>query len=74
MKITREDVIQLAETAGYGIQYTGYPTDEPTKVGRWEKDIWGGVMETNRLHHFANLLIAKMEEENGPVSTQLRSA
>ena len=67
MKISREDVIELADKAGYSIQHTGYTDGASTKVVRWEKDVWGGSMETTRLHRFAQLLIAKMEAENGTV-------
>ena len=67
MNITREEVVELADKAGYSIQHTGYTDDNSTKVTRWEKDVWGGLMETSRLHRFAQLLIAKMEAENGSV-------
>lgn len=56
MKVSRETLLELAEKAGYGIQTNCWASDGGTKCDTFEKNIWGGPMETTRLVRFAELL------------------
>jgi hypothetical protein len=56
MKITKEDVLKLAKQAGYGIQTNAYATDG-VHCDRFEDELWGGCMETNRLIAYSQLLV-----------------
>ena len=63
----KENVLELAEKAGYGLQINATASDG-VHCDHFEKELWGGSMETQKLVLFARLLIAEWEEEKrGPI-------
>lgn len=56
-KLSRDDIIKLAEQAGYGIAHYSRPPKDGVTVNEWDKHIWGGPMETAKLEHFTFLVL-----------------
>lgn len=62
MKLSRDKLIELAEKAGYSIQINCWASDGGTTADTFEKNVWGGRMETVKLMRFAQLLEAHFAE------------
>jgi hypothetical protein len=58
--INRQQVIELAQQAGYSIQYN------LGRDGLWTEQLWGGESETRKAEAFAELVInhTKQQMEN----------
>lgn len=58
----KQNVLDLAQKAGYGIQTNAYATDG-VHCDRFENELWGGCMETERMMAFARLLVEQARQE-----------
>lgn len=58
----KENVLNIAEKAGYGIQRNAYASDG-VHTDRYETELWGGCMETARMMAFAKLLVEQARVE-----------
>lgn len=55
--IDRQQLIHLAQQAGYSIQYN------LSEDGSWVEQLWGGESETRKAEAFAKLIISHTKAE-----------
>lgn len=62
MKILKEKMFELAEQAGFGTQLNGF-ADDGIHCNRYEKELWGGKIETMKLMAYTQLLCQYMQTQ-----------
>lgn len=58
----KENVLNIAEKAGYGMQINATASDG-VHCDCFEKELWGGCMETQRIMVFAKLIVEQARQE-----------